>query len=129
MPDDFRYKLWKGRYEALVSKSFSQRFSDIAYDMNTKYSRAVIDKDIEFNEKTLEETFKEYLSKVYDKDHDNRFCGLKLRDNDKNRPALVLSVDADVVIRNALEIEFALRVFLEEWYPDLNYGDIYTEWV
>lgn len=126
---DLKINMLENRYKNLKNQSFSKRFEAIAYDMNLAYSKAIVDNIIEFTDQTIEQNFKQFLSIAYDKDHDTRFCGLEFTDNNKNTLALLLTVDADTVIGNAKEISFALYVFLEEWYPELQYGDILTEWV
>jgi hypothetical protein len=116
--------IWQGRYQAEVNKSYARKMEDMANDMNQQYSRLTAHKDLEWTEKTLEENFKEFLSIVFEKWHDNRFCGLTINDDN----VLVLSIDADSVIGNARQIDFALLVFLEEWYPELDFSHILLEW-
>jgi len=127
--EEFKIEMLENRYKNLKNQSFPKRFEAIAWDMNNMYSKAILDNEIDFTEQTIEDNFKKFLSIVYEEDHDNRFCGLELTDNNKNYPAFLLTVDADTHINNARDIQFALSVFLEEWYSELQYGDILTEWV
>ncbi len=73
--------------------------------------------------------FAKFLSAVYDKQHDHRFIDLVLKKNNKKFPALVLSIDANTPLNQACAIQFALFVFMEEWYAHHGFSDVLLEWV
>lgn len=110
-------------------ESFSKRINAISYAMNEKFCSWVSDYTLVYTIDNLKRYFSQFLSVAYDKLHDNRFIDLKLRNVNKKYPALVISIDADTQPNNALEIQFALFVFMEEWYADFGFSDICLEWV
>lgn len=119
---------WRDKSVSERNKSFSRKFEDMDHDMNEKFSVALKDENFDSHKGRLEVYFKRFLSVVYEKDHDNRFQHLELRDMDLRYPTLVLGIDADSIIRNAREIQYALFTFLDEWYPELDYSNILLEW-
>ena len=125
--EELKIEMLEKRIEEMKNKSISKKIEELAWEMNNNYSKGTIEDETDFDKQTIEQNFKRFLSIVFDEQHDNRICGLELTDNNKNTPALLLTVDADTQIGNATDIMFAVGVFLEEWYSELQYGDILTE--
>ena len=121
---------WKTNYESLRNLAFIKKLGQVESDMKSKYSKAIfIDwgEDLE-TDFYLTKFFEEFLSIVYKDVYNNRFLSLELRDMGLKHNTLVLSIDADSALIVGRDIQFALFVFIEEWYPELNYSNILLEW-